>query len=155
MTAFVELDDSDLEEIDDIEAIDDEPLVPRTIVAGAPVLVIAEDDPVILDILLRALGPRYTIHAATDGQAAAELLSRIDPPDAIVLDVVMPKMDGLTLAKRLRADPARRRVPLLMLSGCASTLDVVAGINAGARHYVTKPFKISDVEAKIEKMVRR
>jgi CheY-like chemotaxis protein len=119
---------------------------------SAPVVVVADDDPTIRAMLVRALGSTYTVYEASDGQEAHQLLSAIPAPDALICDVMMPRMDGLALVKILRKDPILQRVPVLFLTAKGSALDVVGGINAGARHYVTKPFKIADVLAKVAAM---
>jgi DNA-binding response OmpR family regulator len=67
---------------------------------------------------------------------------------------MMPRLDGLALAKGLRKTPGFERVPILFLTAKDSPLDLVAGINAGARHYVTKPFKVAEVVAKVKAMTK-
>jgi DNA-binding response OmpR family regulator len=118
----------------------------------APVIVVVDDDADIRQMLVRALGTKYTVYEAADGVVAQELLQVIPAPDALVCDVMMPRLDGLGLAKALRKDAVLGRVPILFLTARGSPLDVVSGINAGARHYVTKPFKIADVMAKVAQM---
>ena len=118
----------------------------------APVLLIADDDPDIRAMLVRALRETYTIYEASDGEEARELLELIVAPDAFVCDVMMPRLDGVQLVKGLRKDPALQRMPVLFLTAKGSAVDVVTGINAGARHYVTKPFKIAEVVAKVASM---
>jgi CheY-like chemotaxis protein len=118
----------------------------------APVVVVVDDDSDIRAMLVRALGAKYTVFEAADGLQAHELLQTIAVPDALVCDVMMPRLDGLGLAKMLRKDPVLGRIPILFLTARGSPLDVVSGINAGARHYVTKPFKIAEVLAKVAQM---
>jgi DNA-binding response OmpR family regulator len=121
----------------------------------APVLLVVDDDPAIRMMLVHALGKTYTIYEAHDGQQAREILDAIPVPDGIVCDVMMPRLDGVELAKILRKDKILQRVPILFLTAKGGAMDVVAGINAGARHYVTKPFKIADVLAKVASMTTR
>jgi DNA-binding response OmpR family regulator len=118
----------------------------------APVLLVVDDDPAIRAMLLHTLGKTYTIYEARDGQEAKEILEAIPAPDGIVCDVMMPRLDGVELAKALRKDKVLQRVPILFLTAKDGAMDVIAGINAGARHYVTKPFKIADVVAKVALM---
>jgi DNA-binding response OmpR family regulator len=106
-------------------------------------------------MLIHTLGRTYTIYEARDGQEAKEILDAIPTPDGIVCDVMMPRLDGVELAKLLRRDKVLQRIPILFLTAKGSTMDVIAGINAGARHYVTKPFKISEVVAKVTAMTAR
>jgi DNA-binding response OmpR family regulator len=121
----------------------------------APVLLVVDDDPAIRVMLIHALGKTYTIYEAHDGVQAKEILDAIPAPDGIVCDVMMPRLDGVELAKILRKDKILQRVPILFLTAKGGAMDVVAGINAGARHYVTKPFKIADVLAKVASMTAR
>jgi DNA-binding response OmpR family regulator len=119
---------------------------------SAPVLLVVDDDPSIRQMLVHALGRTYTIYEARDGQEAKEILDAIPAPDGIVCDVMMPRMDGVELAKLLRRDRILQRIPILFLTAKGGAMDVIAGINAGARHYVTKPFKIADLVAKVASM---
>jgi DNA-binding response OmpR family regulator len=119
---------------------------------NAPVLVVVDDDPAIRAMLLHTLGKTYTIYEAGDGQEAKEILDTIPTPDGIVCDVMMPRLDGVGLAKLLRKDKVLQRIPILFLTAKDGAMDVIAGINAGARHYVTKPFKIAEVVSKVALM---
>ena len=121
----------------------------------APVLLVVDDDPDIRAMLLHALGKTYTIYEAGDGLEAKEVLDAIPAPDAIVCDVMMPRLDGVGLAKLLRQDKILQRVPILFLTAKGGAMDIIAGINAGARHYVTKPFKIAEVVAKVALMTSK
>ncbi|MBV9946351.1 MAG: response regulator [Myxococcales bacterium] len=115
----------------------------------APVVMVVDDDPDIRNLIVRALGLTHTVYEARDGEEARTMLEAMPPPDAIVCDVMMPRLDGLSLAKLLRKDPVLKRVPILFLTAREGALDVVAGINAGARHYITKPFKVADLVSKV------
>jgi DNA-binding response OmpR family regulator len=133
-------------------------LAPSPVVSpgdSAPVLVVIDDDADIRAMLIRALGKTYTVYEAQDGAQAKEILDAIPAPDGIVCDVMMPRLDGVELAKLLRKDKVLQRVPILFLTAKGGAMDVVAGINAGARHYVTKPFKIADVLSKVASMTAR
>jgi DNA-binding response OmpR family regulator len=124
-----------------------------TAAAGAKTIMVVEDDPAIREMLVRSLGPEYNVYEASDGQQALEMLRRIKPaPDLLILDVMMPRMDGLSLAAKLKTEPQHlRSVPIIFLTGRDSPKDVVQGINVGARHYLTKPFKIQEIMAKVAK----
>ncbi len=113
---------------------------------------VVEDDPSIREMLTRSLGLEYSVYEASDGQIAFEMLGRMKPlPELLILDVMMPRMDGLTLASKLKAETPLRTVPIIFLTGRDSPKDVVQGINMGARHYLTKPFKIQELMAKVAK----
>ena len=96
---------------------------------------------------MRAIGDVVT---AVDGQDALEK-ARAGRPDVVVTDVMMPRMDGFTLAKQMKATPELANVPVVMLTARTGPRDVIAGINAGARFYVTKPFKTDELVAKVRK----
>lgn len=121
---------------------------------GAQVVVVVDDDPDIRTMLVKALGTSYTVYEARDGEEARGLFGVLPTPDALVCDIMMPRLDGLALAKALRKTPGLERLPILFLTAKDSPLDSVAGINAGARHYITKPFKVAEVLAKVKSMTK-
>jgi DNA-binding response OmpR family regulator len=121
---------------------------------SAQVIVVADDDNDIRSLLVKALGLTFTVYEAADGEQARQLLEALPSVDALVCDIMMPRLDGLSLAKVLRKSPGLDRLPILFLTAKGGPLDVVAGINAGARHYVTKPFKVADVIAKVKLMTK-
>jgi len=112
---------------------------------------VVEDDAAIRQMLVRSLAHEYTVYEATDGQFALEMLVRMRPPDLMIFDVMMPRMDGWALAAKVKAEARLKPVPIIFLSGRDSPRDIVEGINAGARHYLTKPFKIQDLLTKVAK----
>jgi DNA-binding response OmpR family regulator len=118
---------------------------------SAKVVMVVEDDAAIREMLVRSLGKEYCVYEAHDGQMALDMLSAMKEPDLMLLDVMMPHMDGHVLASRLKAERRFKTVPIVFLTGLDSPKDVVQGINSGARHYVTKPFKIQDLLGKIAK----
>jgi DNA-binding response OmpR family regulator len=122
--------------------------------ADAPVIFVVDDDPDIRAMLVKALGGDFTIYEARDGEEARGLFEALPAPQGLVCDVMMPRLDGLQLAKLLKKKPGLERMPILFLTAKGAPLDLVAGINAGARHYVTKPFKVADVVAKVKAMTR-
>lgn len=115
-----------------------------------PRILVVDDDPDLvrmLDQLLRSLGD---VETARDGSEALAK-AKVHRPDVIVTDLMMPRMDGIALAKNLKRDAELATVPLVMLTAKAGARDVISGINAGARFYVTKPFKSDDLIAKVKK----
>lgn len=121
----------------------------------APVVLIVEDDESVRRMLVAILRDTYTVFEASDGQAALDLLARIPAPDAMILDVMMPRVDGFTVGRTLKANPRLKGVPILYLTAKDGVLDVVAGINAGARHYMTKPFLKVELLTRLAAMVSR
>jgi DNA-binding response OmpR family regulator len=118
------------------------------------VVVVADDDNDIRGLLVKALGLTYTVYEAVDGEHARQVLEALPSVDALVCDIMMPQLDGLSLAKVMRKSARLSRVPILFLTARGTPLDVIAGINAGARHYLTKPFKVTDVIAKVKAMTK-
>jgi DNA-binding response OmpR family regulator len=115
-------------------------------------ILVVEDDPAISTLLDRALSADgYTVHLAGDGARALEQCAKVTP-DVVLLDVNLPKMDGFQVAKEMKARPEMKNVPIVFLTAQDRPRDVIAGIQAGARHYVTKPFKLDELLAKIKKL---
>lgn len=121
--------------------------------ADAKVVLVIEDDAEIRFMVSRALGRIYTVYQANDGQEAAELLEKIPNPDAVVCDIMMPRLDGLALAKRMRADARLSKIPIVFLTARDRFQDVVEGINVGARHYLKKPVKLTELMEKVAHVV--
>jgi two-component system response regulator MprA len=116
-------------------------------------ILIADDDRSLRDALRRALIlAGYEATAVEDGQ---ECLDRIDEvqPDALVLDVGMPRLDGLEVCRRLRA--AGDRTPILVLTARDEVADRIAGLDAGADDYLTKPFDVGELKARVRALLRR
>jgi DNA-binding response OmpR family regulator len=113
-------------------------------------ILVVEDDEAIARMLLKVLGTRYAVDYASEGTQAIAIASKV-PPHLILLDVMMPRLDGFATAKQLRALPSLRAVPIIFLTAKSAPADVVKGIQAGARHYLTKPFKVDELLAKVKK----
>jgi CheY-like chemotaxis protein len=119
-----------------------------------PTILIVEDDLDLLKMLTRMLEPIGDVVTATNGADALERILAGMRPDLIVTDVMMPRMDGLELARRLRNEPKTAKTPVIMLTAKNAPLDVIKGINAGARSYLTKPFKHEELVSKVKKALR-
>jgi DNA-binding response OmpR family regulator len=115
---------------------------------------VVDDDPDLVSLIKLMIGSAYAVTTSTDPTAALATLTKGPAPDLLIFDVMMPGMDGLTLAKHVRALPHLAAVPLIFLTTRGGLQDVVAGINAGARHYITKPFKAANLLEKVEKLLR-
>lgn len=114
-------------------------------------ILVAEDEPDLLRMLQRMLEQLGHVETATDGQEALDKLEADPDFDLLVTDLMMPRMDGLTLARRMKRDQKLARIPVVMLTAKNTPKDVIAGINAGARHYLTKPFKHQELLDKVKK----
>jgi CheY-like chemotaxis protein len=116
-------------------------------------VLIAEDDPAIAKMLAKVLEEDYEVAVTNDGiQALA--LARQHPPDLLLADVMMPGLDGFQLAERLRREPGLSKLRIVFLTARDGPVDVVRGIQVGARHYLTKPFKLKDVRDKVAKALK-
>ena len=118
-------------------------------------ILVVDDEAAVRESLRRALALEgYSVELATDG---AEALNRLDTgdvqPDAIVLDVLMPNVDGLETARRLRG--AGNKTPILMLTARDEVEARVAGLDAGADDYVVKPFALAELLARLRALLRR
>lgn len=114
-------------------------------------ILIAEDDPSVRNLLKRALAPLYDVEALENGLSAANRLDEAPTPDLLICDIMMPGLDGLTVARKAKQSPLVRQVPIIFLTAKTMPMDVIQGIQAGARHYVTKPFKLDDLMQKVKK----
>jgi len=116
-------------------------------------ILVVDDEPSVRDALDRALRmDGYKVLLAGDGEEALEALANT-PPDAVLLDVLMPAPDGLEVCRRLRA--AGDRIPVLMLTARDAVPDRVKGLDAGADDYLVKPFALEELTARLRALLRR
>ena len=116
-------------------------------------LLVVEDEAAVRDAVVRALELEgYEVATAIDGEAALESTAS-GAPDAIILDRMLPGIDGLGVARRLRSDG--NRVPILMLTARGAVGDRVAGLDAGADDYLVKPFALDELLARLRALLRR
>lgn len=130
----------------------DESTTPADTTTSATLLVV-DDEPNILELLsasLRFAG--FSVHTATDGQQALSVARKVNP-DLLVLDVMMPGMDGFTVVQRLRE--RGQRLPVVFLTARDATEDKVTGLTLGGDDYVTKPFSLDEIVARIKAVLRR
>ncbi|MDC7806750.1 response regulator [Luteimonas sp BLCC-B24] len=122
---------------------------------AAPRVLVVEDEEDIAYIL-RFMFERegFTVDHAVDGRQALARLDQ-DPPHGVVLDIMLPYHDGIEIVERLRAVPAWRSVPVLMLTAKAREVDIVRALDLGADDYVTKPFQPDEVVARMRRLLRR
>jgi two-component system, OmpR family, response regulator MprA len=117
-------------------------------------ILVVDDERAVRDSLRRALELEgYEVELAGDGEEALSRVSSNGEPDAVILDVLMPGIDGLEVCRRLRRDG--RRVPVLMLTAREEVENRVAGLDAGADDYVTKPFALDELLARLRALLRR
>jgi DNA-binding response OmpR family regulator len=119
------------------------------------VVLAADDDEEILALIafrLERLG--YDVLQAHDGEQALEL-ARSAQPDLAVLDVMMPKLDGFELTRRLRADAATKEMPIILLTARSQDTDIERGFSAGANDYMRKPFSPQELGARVRATLAR
>lgn len=115
-------------------------------------VLLAEDDPTISDPLARALRREgYEVDVRADGRAALD--GAQEAPDLVVLDLGLPYIDGLEVCRRIRAGGST--APVLILTARADEVDTVVGLDAGADDYVTKPFRLAELLARVRALLRR
>src|SRR5476651_1882598 len=116
-------------------------------------LLVVEDDPKIASFVIRGLKEAgFSADHAPEGETGLALAQTTEY-DAAIVDVMLPRLDGLSLVRRLRA--ARKAVPILFLSAKASVDDRIKGLEAGGDDYLTKPFAFSELLARIQALIRR
>jgi serine phosphatase RsbU (regulator of sigma subunit) len=119
-----------------------------------PLILIVEDNPESLDILrVRLTANNYEVITAPDGEAGLAM-AREKQPDLILLDIMMPKMDGIEVCRRLKEDPSLPFMPIIMVTARADSKDVVAGLEAGGDEYLTKPLDHAALVARVKSMLR-
>jgi two-component system, OmpR family, response regulator MprA len=118
-----------------------------------PRILVVDDDPKVLSLMDRGLAfEGYTVDLASDGHAALSI-AREHPPNLVVLDVMLPGIDGLEVCRRLRATTTD--IAVLMLTGRASVPARIEGLDAGADDYLVKPFAFDELLARIRALLRR
>jgi DNA-binding response OmpR family regulator len=111
---------------------------------------IADDDRTTTTMLAGALERwGFDVSVVADGESAWDLLSAPKPPPIAVIDWMMPNVDGLEICRRLREDPTRAHIYVILLTVRSSRQDLVAGLQAGADDYLTKPFDVDELRARV------
>jgi len=110
-----------------------QPLIPKQCV------LVVDDSPENIDLLSEVLRDEYRIRVATSGEKALKIVYSDEPPDLILLDIMMPGLSGLEICRRLKANPDRRRIPIIFVTAMSSVDDEKRGLDIGAVDYITKP----------------
>ncbi|MCB9623543.1 MAG: response regulator [Sandaracinus sp.] len=120
-----------------------------------PLVLVAEDDDALRKMLGHVLAEVAEVHLTADGMEALSWLRDSGRmPDLLISDVMMPRLDGLALAQRLKMDASLSRIPVIFLTAKSTPKDVIAGIQAGARHYLPKPFQRLELLDKVKKVLK-
>jgi phosphoserine phosphatase RsbU/P len=116
-------------------------------------VLIVDDVKTNVDMLVEALRGDYKLSVAVSGDAALRTVEK-SPPDLLLLDIVMPGIDGYEVCRRLRADAATREIPIMFLSSLEDVQDKAKGFELGANDYLTKPFEILEVKARVRSLLK-
>jgi PleD family two-component response regulator len=116
-------------------------------------ILIVDDVAANIHILVEALKDEYKLAVARDGESALRAVAK-SPPDLLLLDIMMPGIDGYEVCRRLRADEATRELPIMFLSSLEEVADKARGFELGANDYLTKPFEILEVKARVRSLVK-
>ena len=118
-------------------------------------ILLAEDEQHIAEmIIFKLTNGGHQVIRAHDGEEAILLADR-EAPDLILLDVMMPALTGFEVLRRLKADPARRAIPVIMVTAKGQERDVVGGLKDGATDYIVKPFSLKELAARVELVLQR
>ena len=116
-------------------------------------ILIADDERDIRELLVDVLSSKFEVVQAHNGRVALQL-AMDSPPDLVLLDITMPEMDGTEVCRKLKAHPATRAVPVIMLTAHGEVTERVRGLNVGADDYMAKPFHPAELVARIEARLR-
>jgi DNA-binding response OmpR family regulator len=122
-------------------------------VSASPAILVVDDDPTVADVVRRYLERAgMTVELAADGQAALDAYAA-RPPDLVVLDLMLPGVDGLEVCRRMRQ--ASAALPIIMLTAMGEEVDRIVGLQLGADDYVTKPFSPRELVLRVQSVLRR
>jgi putative two-component system response regulator len=114
-----------------------------------PTILVADDSPQNIELLSRVLGQEYRIKVATSGEKALKLVYSDEPPDLILLDIMMPDLSGHEVCKRIKSNPDRRLIPVIFVTAMSTVEDETLGLALGAVDYITKPISPPLVQARV------
>ena len=115
-------------------------------------ILVAEDDPIVAKLLSHTLTRRgFNVHHASDGQQAVVLVNSMPVPRLVLLDLMLPHVSGFQLIAQIRALPAWRAVPIIVLTSMSQEGSVVRALEAGANDYIVKPFRPDELVARVRR----
>jgi len=117
-----------------------------------PRILIVDDDPIVRRIMLELLNSRYTVVLASTGVQIPELLQK-HKPDLVILDVMLPWINGFELCRIIKTQFQQTHLPVLFLTGCKEKEDLLTGKEVGASGYLTKPFYAKDLYREVERLL--
>jgi sigma-B regulation protein RsbU (phosphoserine phosphatase) len=116
-------------------------------------ILVVDDARTNIDILVEALKADYKLSVALSGEGALKTINRT-PPDLVLLDIMMPGLDGYEVCRRVRAAPSSRDIPIMFLSALEDVKDKAKGFEAGGNDYLSKPFEILEVKARVKSLLK-
>ncbi|OKY75519.1 MAG: hypothetical protein BM485_07220 [Desulfobulbaceae bacterium DB1] len=116
---------------------------------GKPLVLIVDDHPVNVRMLVEALGDLYRLKIATDGRIALNVIAMDERPDLVLLDIVMPEVDGYEVCARLKEDPATALIPVIFITSLGQVSEESRGLALGASDYISKPFNMDVVRLRV------
>lgn len=123
--------------------------------SASPRALVVDDDQAIsslLEFILQRQG--FVVEVLHDGQKTDEFISSDHaPPDVVILDIMLPRVDGFALLRKIRQEPSWKKVPVLMLSALGDEQSIVRALDAGANDYVQKPFKPEELKARVRRLI--
>ena len=119
-----------------------------------PVVLVVDDSPTNIDVLSSSLRSDYIVKAATNGKKALQIAFSDNQPDIILLDIMMPEMDGYEVCERLKSDPATQNIPVIFITAMSETVDEELGLGLGAVDYITKPFSPALIKARVKNHIK-
>jgi DNA-binding response OmpR family regulator len=120
----------------------------------AKVLIVEDEETLVRNLAEKLRGEGFSVLTANDGEEGLERL-RGEHPDLIVLDIMLPKLDGLSLCRIIRRDAATAHIPIIMLTARGTEVDKIVGLESGADDYVVKPFGLGEFLARVRAVMRR
>jgi DNA-binding response OmpR family regulator len=121
----------------------------------AKVLIIEDEENLANNIADKLRAEGYTVALAGDGEAGLEKIRDDQRPDLIVLDIMLPKLDGLSICRMVRHDPSTAHIPIIMLTARGTEVDKIIGLESGADDYLVKPFGLGEFLARVRALLRR
>jgi two-component system phosphate regulon response regulator PhoB len=118
-------------------------------------ILVVEDDEDILELILFNLKKEGAVVRAADSGEKALTMARTDPPDLILLDIMLPGLDGIEVCRQLKSEKTTRHIPVIMVTAKGEETDIVTGLEMGADDYMTKPFRPKELVARIRAVLRR
>jgi len=122
---------------------------------GTQKILVVDDERFNINVLVELLKPSYKMMAAKNGQQALKAARSANPPDLILLDIMMPEMDGYEVCRQLKADEATRNIPVIFVTAMGETSDETKGLEVGAVDYLTKPISPPIVQARVKTHLER